>query len=176
MNWSRSKSTLILLLATLLYAIIAEILVSCVDSVLEDFPSLSPKFLGLTIFALVPNTTEFLNAISFAMHGNIALSMEIGSAYALQVCLLQIPALVLFSVITAIGVDKALISIRDQMFPLVFPTWDLVASMASIFVFTYLYAEGKSNYFKGSILILLYVIIIMGFYYQGLIAEWGIIT
>lgn len=175
-NWSRSKSTLILLLATLLYAIIAEILVSCVDSVLEDFPSLSPKFLGLTIFALVPNTTEFLNAISFAMHGNIALSMEIGSAYALQVCLLQIPALVLFSVITAIGVDKALISIRDQMFPLVFPTWDLVASMASIFVFTYLYAEGKSNYFKGSILILLYVIIIMGFYYQGLIAEWGIIT
>jgi Ca2+:H+ antiporter len=39
------------------------------------------------------------NAISFAMNGNIALSMEIGSAYALQVCLLQIPALVLFSAI-----------------------------------------------------------------------------
>ena len=33
------------------------------------------------------------------MNGNIALSMEIGSAYALQVCLLQIPALVLFSAI-----------------------------------------------------------------------------
>lgn len=31
------------------------------------------------------------------MNGNIALSMEIGSAYALQVCLLQIPAVVLFS-------------------------------------------------------------------------------
>ena len=39
----------------------------------------------------------FQNAISFAMNGNIALSMEIGSAYALQVCLLQIPAVVLFS-------------------------------------------------------------------------------
>jgi Ca2+/H+ antiporter len=37
------------------------------------------------------------NAISFAMNGNIALSMEIGSAYVLQVCLLQVPALVLFS-------------------------------------------------------------------------------
>lgn len=35
------------------------------------------------------------------MNGNIALSMEIGSAYALQVCLLQIPALVLFSAIYA---------------------------------------------------------------------------
>lgn len=31
------------------------------------------------------------------MNGNIALSMEIGSAYALQVLLLQIPALVLYS-------------------------------------------------------------------------------
>lgn len=173
-NWSRSKSTMILLLATLLYAIIAEILVSCVDSVLENIPSLNPKFLGLTIFALVPNTTEFLNAISFAIHGNIALSMEIGTAYALQVCLLQIPALVLFSVVYIIGVDKTLISIRDQMFPLVFPTWDLIATMTSIFLFTYLYAEGKSNYFKGSVLILLYIIVIMGFYYQGVMAGWGI--
>lgn len=43
--------------------------------------------------------TKFQNAISFAMNGNIALSMEIGSAYALQVCLLQIPALVLFSAV-----------------------------------------------------------------------------
>ena len=33
------------------------------------------------------------------MNGNIALSMEIGSAYALQVCLLQIPALVLYSTV-----------------------------------------------------------------------------
>jgi Ca2+:H+ antiporter len=33
------------------------------------------------------------------MNGNIALSMEIGSAYALQVCLLQIPALVLYSAV-----------------------------------------------------------------------------
>lgn len=57
------------------------------------------KFLGLTLFALVPNTTEFMNAISFAMNGNISLSMEIGSAYALQVCLLQIPAMVAFSAV-----------------------------------------------------------------------------
>jgi Ca2+/H+ antiporter len=33
------------------------------------------------------------------MNGAIALSMEIGSQYVLQVCLLQIPALVLFSAV-----------------------------------------------------------------------------
>lgn len=114
-NWSRLKSAVILLGATILYAIIAEILVNTVDVVLESV-EIDEKFLGMTLFALVPNTTEFLvrlmrqiiklrtnetvqNAISFAMNGNIALSMEIGSAYALQVCMLQIPALVLFSAV-----------------------------------------------------------------------------
>src|SRR5690242_11087408 len=71
-NWSRGKSAAILLSATLAYAIIAEILVDTVDSVLEG-SDIDEKFLGITLFALVPNTTEFLNAISFAMNGNIAL-------------------------------------------------------------------------------------------------------
>ena len=64
-NWSRLKSAVILLGATLFYAIIAEILVDTVDVVLERF-SLDEKFLGITLFALVPNTTEFLvRSLSF---------------------------------------------------------------------------------------------------------------
>lgn len=58
-NWGRGKSSFILLSATILYAIIAEILVDSVDVVLESF-SIDQKFLGITLFALVPNTTEFL--------------------------------------------------------------------------------------------------------------------
>jgi Ca2+:H+ antiporter len=41
------------------------------------------------------------------MNGNIALSMEIGSAYALQVCLLQVPAVVLFSAFYTQSIDAA---------------------------------------------------------------------
>lgn len=63
-NWSRAKSSIILLGATLLYAIIAEILVDTVDVVLESF-SIDQKFLGITLFALVPNTTEFLVSVLF---------------------------------------------------------------------------------------------------------------
>jgi Ca2+:H+ antiporter len=58
-NWSRLKSSIILMGATVLYAIIAEILVDTVDVVLEGF-AIDEKFLGITLFALVPNTTEFL--------------------------------------------------------------------------------------------------------------------
>jgi Ca2+/Na+ antiporter len=50
----------------------AEVLVDEVDVVLEG-SGVPEKFLGVTLFALVPNTTEFMNAISFAMNGNIAL-------------------------------------------------------------------------------------------------------
>lgn len=49
-----------------------ELLVDVVDVVLEG-SGIDEKFLGVTLFALVPNTTEFMNAMSFAMNGNIAL-------------------------------------------------------------------------------------------------------
>lgn len=164
-NWSRLKSSIILMGATCLYAIIAEILVDSVDFVLEDFP-IDQKFLGITLFALVPNTTEFLNAISFAMNGNIALSMEIGSAYALQVCLLQIPALVLFSAwfppAASAGVD-----VSRYTFSLLFPQWDMVTVILCVFLLSYMYGEGKSNYFKGSILLLSYLVVVVGYYFSG---------
>jgi Ca2+:H+ antiporter len=62
-NWSRTKSAVILCTATVAYAVIAEILVSTVDAVLTG-SNIDEKFLGITLFALVPNTTEFLVSIS----------------------------------------------------------------------------------------------------------------
>ena len=49
-----------------------ELLVDVVDVILQD-SGIDEKFLGVTLFALVPNTTEFMNAISFALNNNIAL-------------------------------------------------------------------------------------------------------
>lgn len=161
-NWSNTRSYVILLGSTLLYAIIAEILVNNVDAVLSNYP-INPKFLGLTVFALVPNTTEFVNAISFAVGGNVALSMEIGSAYALQVVLIQIPSLVVYSIY------KQFLSV-ESIFSLIFPRWDVVATLVSIYLFTYIYAEGKSNYFKGVILILIYIVMLVGFYLDDVVA------
>lgn len=163
-NWGRVKSYTVLLSATVAYAVIAEILVSTVDAVLSNV-DIDEKFLGITLFALVPNTTEFLNAISFAMNGNIALSMEIGSAYALQVCLLQIPAVVLFSAVYGQFVDPT--DVIDHTFRLLFPQWDMVTVILCVFLLSYMYGEGKSNYFKGSILILSYLVVIVGFYLTG---------
>lgn len=161
-NWSRLKSYIILLTATGAYAAIAEVLVDTVDSILSSF-SIDQKFLGMTLFALVPNTTEFLNAISFAMNGNIALSMEIGSAYVLQVVLLQVPALVIFTAL----VTSKYANPMDYSFNLIFPQYDMVTVIMTVFLWSFINTEGKSNYFKGSILCMTYLVIMMGFFASG---------
>jgi Ca2+:H+ antiporter len=98
--------------------------------------------------------------------------MEIGSAYALQVCLLQIPAMVAFSALYDPGkmgevVDTftyvrmwAVLTNR-----LIFPRWDVIAIILSIFLLTYTYIEARANYHRGSVLVLAYLVLIMGFYY-----------
>ncbi|KAF8517407.1 hypothetical protein BU17DRAFT_91863 [Hysterangium stoloniferum] len=169
-SWSRGVSASVLLSCTFLYAIIAEILVEVVDVVLEG-SSIQEKFLGITLFALVPNTTEFMNAISFAIHGNISLSMEIGSAYALQVCLLQIPAMVAFSAWYNSPKENT-----ASEFTLIFPRWDVIAIILSIFLLTYTYIEAKANYHRGSILILSYLVLGAGFYYAPASTEVSHLT
>jgi Ca2+:H+ antiporter len=149
-NWSKTKSSVILITATLAYAIIAEILVNTVDTVLENV-AIDEKFLGITLFALVPNTTEFLNAISFAMNGNIALSMEIGSAYALQVCLLQIPALVLFSAVHGRFINPT--DAINYTFSKFTPIYE---SIAQIFVPRLTAYSSQRSFFHNGIWLLLY--------------------
>lgn len=103
------------------------------------------------------------------MNGNIALSMEIGSAYALQVCLLQIPCLVLFSAVYTnipVGADAG-----SYSFTLLFPQWDMVTTILCVFLLSHVYGEGKSNYFKGSILVLAYLVVLIGFFFSGYTAD-----
>jgi len=71
-------------------------------------------------------------------------SMEIGSAYALQVCLLQIPALVTVSAYFNAGK----VEVPESTFPLIFPQWDLITIVLCVFLLAHMYGEGKSNYFK----------------------------
>lgn len=108
------------------------------------------------------------------MNGNIALSMEIGSAYALQVCLLQIPALVLFSAVSAAWVEGG--DAAEKTFNLIFPQWDMVTVILCVFLLSYMYGEGKSNYFKGSILLLSYLVVVVGFWFSSMtdMASMGI--
>jgi Ca2+:H+ antiporter len=161
-EWSKTKSATILMVSTVLFSLLAELLVDSVDEVISTW-NIDAKFLGLTLFALVPNVTEFMNAMAFAMYGNVALSLEIGSAYAVQVALLQIPFLVFFSGFWNNYYD--LPDTVEKSFTLMFPQWDVYTVFFSVFLLSYTYLEGKSNYFKGALLSFAYLTLIISFYF-----------
>ncbi len=50
----------------------------------------------------------------------------------------------------------------------------MVTVILCIFLLSYMYGEGKSNYFKGSILILSYLVVVVGFYFSSYNKEYGI--
>ncbi|KAJ1732403.1 hypothetical protein LPJ72_003438 [Coemansia sp. Benny D160-2] len=185
-NWSKTKSALILCTCTVLFSLIAEVLVDTVDVVIQGV-GIKEKYIGLTLFALVPNVTEFLNAIAFAIQNNIALSIEISNAYTVQVVLLQIPILVLFSAFYGVpdfakhlgagGLLTRLVASsptdghlptdpRAYVFALLFPLWDLIAALFCVFLLTYMLIEGKANYFKGSILCLSYCVWLVSYAFE----------
>jgi Ca2+:H+ antiporter len=118
------------------------------------------------------------NAVAFAMNGNIVLSLEIGSAYVIQVALLQIPALVGLSAFLWGPTTEMAHQLRQPPtqqqhgFILVFPRWDFYAVMLSVFLLTYIYIEGKSNYFKGAILLLTYTVLMIAFSYEPELEGW----
>lgn len=43
----------------------------------------------------------------------------------------------------------------------------MVTVILCIFLLSYMYGEGKSNYFKGSILILSYLVVVIGFWFSS---------
>lgn len=43
----------------------------------------------------------------------------------------------------------------------------MVTVILCVFLLSYMYGEGKSNYFKGSILVLTYFVVVMGFFFSG---------
>jgi len=159
-EWSRPKCVVILCVCTLLFAALSEELLGALDPILDEY-GIPEAFAGLTIIAVVPNTAEIVNAVQFSMQGNFALSLEIGSSAAVQIALIQIPILFLFSIaIHGSNPDCG-------SFTLVFPAMDMLAVIFSTLILTFISFEGKSNYFTGSVLLIVYVLFVVTFWFIG---------
>ena len=142
-----------------LFALVAHVLVATVEPATKAL-GLSRSFAGMTLIAVIPNTTSFVNAVRFSLENRIRLSIEIGCSVATQVGLLQIPLLNLLVMSPFIQQpdDKpAFTTVFGglQVFFLIF------ASLINSFV---LFA-GQANYFQGVCLMIIYVIIICAFYF-----------
>uniref|UniRef100_A0A8D3BV67 Cation exchanger C521.04c n=1 Tax=Scophthalmus maximus TaxID=52904 RepID=A0A8D3BV67_SCOMX len=151
-HWSRWRSLLILIMATVLTSACADLATEHIQPILDQ-PNISQYFIGVTVLAMVPEIPEIVNGIQFALQNNISLSLEVGSCIAVQVCMLQIPILVLFNAFYDVG------------FVLLFSDLHLWASMFSVIVVNYIFMDGKSDYFQGTALVVVYLILLALYYF-----------
>eukprot|EP00117_Sycon_ciliatum_P035416 scpid30741/ scgid26858/ Low affinity vacuolar monovalent cation/H(+) antiporter; Vacuolar Na(+)/H(+) exchanger len=151
-QWSRLKGLVILLVATVLMSLLADQVTEHINAVLNN-SGISADFIGVTLLAIVPDIPEIVNGVQFAMQNNISLSIEVGSSIAVQVCLLQIPILVWVDAIYGIG------------FHLVFNDTQLWTVIFGVLVMNYIFMDGKSDYFQGVILVIVYIILVTIYYF-----------
>ncbi|RVE71998.1 hypothetical protein OJAV_G00057320 [Oryzias javanicus] len=151
-HWSRWRSLVILIIATVLTSACADLTTEHIQPILSQ-PNISQYFIGVTVLAMVPEIPEIVNGIQFALQNNISLSLEVGSCIAVQVCMLQIPILVVFNAFCDVG------------FELLFSDLHLWASIFSVILVNYIFMDGKSDYFQGTALVVVYLILLALYFF-----------
>ncbi len=152
-GWSLRLALLVLGLATVVTALVAEILVGSIDKFAED-SGLSEFFLAAVVIAIVGNAAEHGGAVVVAARGKIKLAAEIALASSAQVAVFLIPAVALLALL----IEPLALSLRKV---------EIGALAVSVVVTTILLADGRSSRLKGVILIVVYVGVAIAFYAAG---------
>jgi Ca2+:H+ antiporter len=151
--WSLRTSVVVLGIATVITALIAEILVGSIDEFAEGV-GLSDFFVAAVIVAIVGNAAEHGGAVVVAARGKIRLAVEIALASSAQVAVFLIPAVALLSWL----IDPLALSFR---------LIELVMVGASAVVAFGLLAQGRSSRARGIVLIVAYLGVAVAFLLAG---------
>ncbi|XP_065145763.1 cation/H+ exchanger protein 1 [Paramisgurnus dabryanus] len=151
-HWSRMRALVVLILATVMMSACADLTTENIKPIISN-SSVSQYFIGVTVLAMVPELPEIVNGIQFALQNNISLSLEVGSCIAVQVCMLQIPLLILFNAFFDVG------------FVLIFSDLHLWASIFSVILVNYIFMDGKCDYFQGTALVVVYLILLALYFF-----------
>jgi Ca2+:H+ antiporter len=150
----------LLIINCTMFSVVCEILTDSIGEAIEQM-HLTPRFVGLVFFTLIPSVAEFINAVRFAWDGHIGLSLEIGNQGAMVVSLLQMPALVLISELISkhFGVAR---------FNLIFDAIDVYAIIIAVLLRNMMLMEKSSvNYLTGfAFLVIFFFIGVVYFYLE----------
>jgi Ca2+:H+ antiporter len=152
-SWSLTASLVVLGIATLATALIAEILVGSIDTFAEK-AGLSDFFVAAVIIAIVGNAAEHGGAVVVAYRGKIKLAAEIALASSAQVAVFLIPAV-------------ALLAWAIEPLALSFRVVEIAVLAAATALTALVVADGRSSRLKGGILIGAYVLAAAAFFAAG---------
>jgi Ca2+:H+ antiporter len=152
-GWSFRAALAVLGAATVVTALVAEILVGSISTFADD-AGVSEFFLAAVVIAIVGNAAEHGGAVVVAARGKIKLAAEIALASSAQVAVFLIPAV-------------ALLALLIEPLALSFRKVEIAALAVSTLVTAVLLADGHSSRWKGSVLIVVYVGIAVAFFAAG---------
>jgi Ca2+:H+ antiporter len=151
--WSFARSLLVLGAATVITALVAEILVGSLETFAER-AHLSDFFVAAVIVAIVGNAAEHGGAVVVAHRGKLKLAAEIALASSAQVAVFLIPAVAILSWL----IEPLALSFRQI---------ELAALGASVAFATLLLWGGRSSRGRGVALIGAYTAVALGFLLAG---------
>ena len=151
--WSFKTALAALGVATLVTALVAEILVGSLETFAEKV-HLSDFFVSAVIVAIVGNAAEHGGAVIVAHRGKIKLAAEIALSSSAQVAVFLIPAVVLLSWL----IDPLALGFRKV---------EIIALAASLLIVMVTIWTGVSSRLRGMILIAAYVGVAAVFFIAG---------
>jgi Ca2+:H+ antiporter len=152
-GWSLRLALLVLAIATVATALVAEILVGTLE-VFAHEAGLTEFFVAAVIVAIVGNAAEHGGAVVVAARGKIRLATEIAVASAAQVAVFLIPAVALL----ALFIEPLSLALRQV---------EIIALALSVVVTSIVLADGRSSRLKGAILIATYIVVAVLFFQAG---------
>jgi Ca2+:H+ antiporter len=164
-GWSIKHSLLMLLLASVGIAIIAELLVGSAEQMAQHL-GWNNVFVGVILLAIIGNAAEHSTAIMLARHDDMDTAMTITYQSSLQIALFATPVLVLISAaMAAMHIGNA------RFMDLMFTPMEVVAVVLTVGIVTILGRDGETNWFEGVMLIGLYLILAIAFFFMPQVPE-----
>jgi Ca2+:H+ antiporter len=151
--WSVRRALGVLVAATVVVSVLAEILVGAVEPTAEAL-GMTEVFIGVIVVAIAGNAAEHSTAILMAVKNRMDLALGIAIGSATQIALFAAPVLVLLSYV-----------IGPAPMDLVFTTAEVVAVAVAVLIVGQVAEDGESNWLEGVQLLAVYLILAVMFYF-----------
>jgi Ca2+:H+ antiporter len=150
--WNKKISFIVLGASMVGVVAVSEILVDTVESTTRRF-GFGKLFVGAIIVGIAGNAAEHSSAIMLARKGKLDLSIGIAAGSGTQVALFVVPTLVIAGLL------------MNHRFTLVFTVFELIAVFLGAIILSLIAHDGKSNWFEGFMLTIVYIIFAVGFFF-----------
>lgn len=150
--WNVKKSLLWLIGTSIAVTWMSEIISGAVESAMHQF-NLNPHFVGAIVLAIVGGVAEMASAVRAARKDRMDLALTITMGASVQISLFVAPTLVIISYI-----------FLPSQLHLHFSSAAVLLLFMAVFIVSSISRQGHSTWYKGALLVMLYIILGIGFH------------